>query len=725
MTLLQKLSNQQNNAIKNILNIIDDQYIEDFTKNKVLIHNSSGTNYYENLAREIFVQTIMSHYIKEGNMPYEKETYCENSKRADLTFKFGNSIAHCIEFKAVTSSMLKNTLTDKINEAKSQIETKYVNNNQTSAFATVVLMDVEKICENPKLLNNFLNFPHDFNTLSICEIINRYGIYIETYLYNPESNYRSKSSNYFPKLCFYKKETVVYDTINKCRVIDSLILPSNSGVNGVKNVRDIKDPYLSLSKQNQVISIFETVFNAFKDGRKDELYLNGQQKCFITVGSENSVQFENYQNEYCIISTNAALVDGQNSIDAVRTILDILENKKINDKSDKIAKAIKRKTQEILKQENFSFNINTEIDINKLVDFIKKDLYYGISILTAENEEKARQYAKNRNQSIQVSDNELKLAPLTHLVNMFNYYMQDKYNIFMMTPQRITMGLSEEQKQNSTDVLEHFSYNHALTSILAKSEKLTTGNNILKSVKSTISTSNKARYLSALKKIFITNQENFSIEMKLLKEEEAKIQKDIDLFENIILTLPEDSKNELEDKISNLKMDLEDCERNIIELKSMNENSDKHCNLEELEKHKNLHQLIKDISFHYNAYMKKNTAKAKVISSFVNKIENNKAYIFYMLVMKFKENFHQIKKDDILKIINQYVNRVCFIKKNYSSFNVTVYRTDTVDSFKQHSFPHNTVKNKFIYAGNACDYIFGLTDNLFEEDFSNKEKEVA
>lgn len=717
MTLLKKLIQDTSNPISKIINITNSTHIKDFTGNEILIHDTNNKiNYYENLSREIFIQTMMSHYVRESNMPYSKETLCENQKRADLTFKFANTIAHCIEFKVITSKMAKSTLNTKIEQAKEQIEGKYLRANNKTGFATVVLMDIERVCLNPELINLFLNYPHDLNNLDSDSVIEKFGLYIETYSYDSKNGHRGESSSYLPKICFYSKQEIGYDTINKCKVINSLILPSNSGVNGVKNVRDIKNPYINKAKAKQVISIFETILNAFTDGRKDELYLNGQQKCFITVGTANSIVYEDISKERCIVSTNAALVDGQNSIDSVRQILSVLEDK-IHDKGDKLTRAIKLRSQEIMRKSNGTFNINVEQDINNLIHFIKQELYYGISILTAENENKAFEYAKNRNQSIQVSDNELKLAPLTYYINMFNYYMQDEHNVIMTNPQRITTGLREQNIESSTNVLDHFAYYNAYKSIISEIEgsKLKTGNDILGSVKTRISTEQKHRYITALTKLF-TVQSDKSVE-DTIKERKCKIvdlQDNIDNIEDTLEYLPSEKRLKQESRIQEDYIKIDDENLEIEKLTKRLNSFEKNCNMDLLKTHKDLNGLILNISSVYDTYMVNNIDLHNVVSKFVNKIQNNKAYIFFRLIMKYKEEFNLITDDIIYKEVEQYAKRIFEVKTQYDSFNITVFRTDKKETFKQHSFQHNS-ESKVIRAGNACDYVFGLTDVLIEE----------
>lgn len=118
-------------------------------------------------------------------------------------------------------------------------------------------------------------------------------------------------------LVFHKKVANIKDAIK---------FPSSSSSYGIKNVRDIKDPEEDEKKKIFYFLFFKTAIKSFKKNDVSLINKRGKEKDFVYIKKETIINSYTYKDKsfFSLTTLNGAIVDGQNSIDCFRIIIDFI-----------------------------------------------------------------------------------------------------------------------------------------------------------------------------------------------------------------------------------------------------------------------------------------------------------------------------------------------------------------------------------------------------------------
>lgn len=321
--LLEKLSSPEH-PFYGLIKINDDmKSIESFNGVKREIYSDSKVNY-EALLRELIMQTI----LKDTKIFYNEEKVMENNYRTDISARNVSSLSvmHVVEFKQEKNSIEKESFLDSIGSAESQILNKYTSNMSKDAFSTTIIGDITELINNPNNLEQYFTYDKEYRKKKRVQLFKKLGIFVETKKIHNKL-FMEDSWSDLPKistLSTYKVNTPFGDNlIYKCKILEASKIPTVSNTFGIQNPREIKDINTYKAKNDLVLSIFNATIKAFPE--IDKFTILGQDKTIVYVANDTIVDNVPINTKSTIMNTiivslNAAIVDGQNSIDALNTI---------------------------------------------------------------------------------------------------------------------------------------------------------------------------------------------------------------------------------------------------------------------------------------------------------------------------------------------------------------------------------------------------------------------
>lgn len=354
----------------------------------------------ENVVRELIAQT----YLQNTKDRYATE-YSVDKNRADLVSIINNEIAVVIEVKQLNAnSVTESAFNRSVRDAFSQV-VMYTNKGQKEdLYASIVFVDLDKLIRDPSGFTLYHNKQQNHKFQSY-KTYNETGIHIETKRFNTQAGKFDEENTYhhFPAIVCIEKhiEPRFKTTQQKVKMRDAVKLPSaSSDAYGIKNVRDIKDHENYLEKKDLTLGILETSMRAYRNKNQSHIAASGKSKDLL-FSLEETIDFQIEHSDYSsiyLVMMNGAVIDGQNSLDSFRYIMDVTNDIMEN----KIVKAaFANKIQDKIKSELKSMG-----EIKMFLDFISNS-YVNISLDVAKTPEEARETSITKNKTMLVTKNEL------------------------------------------------------------------------------------------------------------------------------------------------------------------------------------------------------------------------------------------------------------------------------------------------------------------------------
>lgn len=445
--LLELISKNPEHAFHNVLKINSDYTkITTFCGKERVVY-TKDKSLLEVLGRQIFVDT----YLKDEKSYYLEEEQEEDGCRSDLLTKIFNTEQkqNVIEIKAISSNNISlPSFNTSIDDAFSQVKNKYLNSNG-DAFVSVVLLDVEKIVENPMRLEKFKTASEHNKRTGGCTLFKKHGVYIITKKYLKSlNNYEDTTWHDIPKHCIIEvnREEKMLDEFRVpqrvANIKDAILFPTASSSYGIKNVRDVKDPEEDEKKKDLLISIFKTCLKAFE--KKDYTLINkrGKEKDFVYIKNETFIHHHEFQQKsiYVLTTMNGAIVDGQNSIDCFKKIMEFLNVKISYDKTE--CPSYYKKLSEIVNQTR-SFS---ERDYKEFKTFVES-IEITIKPTPTESVEDAINIAINKNNTMPVTDDELEMSQNMNAIQIISNDLLLEQDLIIGYPKKSHFGVSELDKK--------------------------------------------------------------------------------------------------------------------------------------------------------------------------------------------------------------------------------------------------------------------------------------
>lgn len=416
---------------------------------------SGKRNCLEVLAREIFLNT----YLRDDKEYYAEETIDSelDSYRSDLVTKLHDTNTgkqNIIEFKEVNSDIKASEFHTYIDNAFSQVKNKYITKKDEDLFVSVVLMDVDKIVKSPINLEKFITMQDkekikDQLNKNNTTLFKKFGISIVTKKFVADKNdYSQQVWFHIPKHCLIEVNHAEYDLFDLpqkvANVKDAIKFPTSSSSYGIKNVRDIKDPVQSDQKKHLLIEIMTTAVESFRLNDPSLVNKYGKEKDFVFIKDESVIKKYKHKDTmyYSLTTMNGAIVDGQNSIDCFKIILEFFDN--ILNKEIKIMPKYYDKMEKILNKNN----IDSPEQRSKLKKFIE-DLKITIKTTETDSVKEAVNIAVNKNNTMPVTSNELVISRNSEQIYIIGNAILEKSNIILGYPKRQYFGVSDNMKESS------------------------------------------------------------------------------------------------------------------------------------------------------------------------------------------------------------------------------------------------------------------------------------
>lgn len=683
VNLLKYIKNDENHPFNFI------QFADNFTsiitfnniKRQVYTNKKS---YLEVLSREIFVNT----YLKDEKNYYIEEYTEAEGFRADLVTRLldqNPSKQNIIEFKVLDSNTPAASFQTEVESAFSQVKNKYITAQDGDLFVSIVVMDLQKIVESPNNLEKFMTLQDSEKHKTIFvknkanHLFKKYGISIITKKYNKNtSNYAGENWFHIPKHCKIEIDRNNLDSFNQAQIVaeiqDAIHFPTASSTYGIKNVRDIKDPEKEEEKKNLLLEIFNTTLEAYKN--KDASLINryGKEKDFVFIKEHSIIKNVNFKNvEYYSLTTmSGAIIDGQNSIDCFKLILDFVTDKltakvigmpKYYEKMDKLLHTVLG-------------SLNNG-DFAKLKAFIQR-MKITIRLTETDSEKEATKIAINKNNTMVVTQNELVVSKFGDCVQVISNEMLQEHNLLIGYPKKTNYGVSKKDKENNMIHCEELA---KITNVVLEINNEGFNASQLFSYKSKLVKKTATKPLEEFCKNFSediideSSDEVKQIEKKMLetKEEIKTAKTELACYQKMAQdALSETAQEEIENK---QKLYKEYEKQRSLALTS----SVRAKNLPMLA---NIHQtviLIKKVLKNINKYIPGDVLKKINIAKDYTMF----CYCFLLLLRKYKNhNFNKkvIKEADIEIVVTNFFNNYYNFVNNYPNINITGLNHTTADA---------------------------------------------
>lgn len=354
----------------------------------------------ENVVRELIAQT----YLANTKDRYITE-HAVDGNRADLVAKIKDEIAVVIEVKQLNASAMKEPAFNRaVRDAFNQVRMYTKEQKKEDLYASVVFVDIDKLINEPSGFTLYHNKQqsHKFQGF---RTYSETGIYIETKRFNTQISKfdEEKIYHHFPAIVCIEKHTEprFKTTQQKVKMRDAVRLPTaSSDAYGIKNVRDIKDHENYLEKKDLTQGILETSLKAYHNKNRTHIASSGKSKDLL-FSLEETIDFQIEHSDYSsiyLVMMNGAVIDGQNSLDSFRYIMDVTDSLVSGDSvKTAFGNKLKEKIQSDLK------NIS---EIKLFLDFVSNS-YVNISLDVAKTPEEARETSITKNKTMLVTKNEL------------------------------------------------------------------------------------------------------------------------------------------------------------------------------------------------------------------------------------------------------------------------------------------------------------------------------
>ena len=439
------------NPLREIIKFNEDKVSFTNFENKVKkIIGDDGRFFFEELAREVLMQTL----LKDEKKIYSTENYYNGLHRSDLIAKIDKDISSIIEVKE-TNEISPIQLNKLIDDSFNQIKNFYVNDTnefQRDCFVSVVVLNLEKITNDTDVVTKYFN-------LGILDrkdkqvVFSKYGIYIETRRYDNIN--KSFSINSWPNLARHgdfsiKDSAFSIGGLKKiyCEIQNAIKLPSSSTNSyGIKNVRNIKNPNVSAEKRDLILSIIKTSLEAFETQNPAIITNAGKDKDFLVSEDETIFYTQPYKDftHLTLCTLNGAIIDGQNSIDCFKWIIDTVE------------KIIKKEELKDFEQNIKTFFKFNESKLEKFLNFLKKtDI--SINIEQTPDSQSAIKRAISKNNTMKVTESELAISDIQIPIQILANEVLEKDNINIDFPKKEIFIPSKELKENKIDIVELVRY---------------------------------------------------------------------------------------------------------------------------------------------------------------------------------------------------------------------------------------------------------------------------
>lgn len=475
--LLEIIKNDKDHPFHNQVIISEDyKRIKTFNGRNVVIYGDK--TYLEALAREIIVNVL----IKDQKRFYKEEERNEQNNRIDLVSQclFDHQVQSMIEFKNMDCEQSTNQTDKMLEQAFDQMHSLYIKgqpHQNQDFYTTVIMTDIKKLVNNPLLLERFMTISNDKKLSHGIELFKEFGIYIETRKYNSiGSGFIDNSKKWYqiPKHCIFElspQKDVFGEKSKICKVKNAIYLPSSSSEFGIKNVRDIKDPEMFTPKRVLVKDILDTLIEAFNLKDKNLLANNGKEKDFVYIENETIIQIRNYEEEkkFAVVTLNGAIVDGQNSLDALKRIVHIVDCVLRNQTLDtKFEESIAYKVRES------GFN-NKEV-LEQFKQFILES-HVLIKTTTCRDVRKARDIAISKNNTMEVTKNELTMSENIEKIQYLSNQVLLKSDYIIGYPKKENFGISKKMLDKNMimadNVAQYFkNYRHIIKSVVLGTKEI-------------------------------------------------------------------------------------------------------------------------------------------------------------------------------------------------------------------------------------------------------------
>jgi hypothetical protein len=563
MSLIEQIQNENhpffNYIFKNKENFLKNKNaFRNFQGKDRVYHKANGAICKEEIARELIINTILKNEKHFFNIEESSE---EQGGRIDINVKVKGKRTGIYEFKNVENIGnygLKKTIQDAFIQAVN-----YIVDDQ-EIFVSCIITDIEVLFENPEKLTSYFNASVAKRSNPL-ECLQNYGIYIETRRYNYIKKECDENNAYYnlpTNSIFSLREK--YDGIDGnyqivSTIEDALYLPTKSlNSEGTKNIRDIKDPNISPEKSKLVLDIQDTIIQAYKNKTPYKITQSGKEKDFLYSKSGTIIINNDYDKSVILSTIDGAIIDGQNSIDGFRWIVDYLK-KMINDN-------IPTKTpigfEKNIERRFKDHNINTPHELKDILKFIL-NVDIGINTISAQNPEDACNIAISKNNSMQVTKSEMDISASIAPIQEISNFLWENYNINLYYPKKEVFFMSDEILSRTIEVQDLVKYADFTTSSIKE--------NLLKRIQG-LSNGVKNDHFSS----FIKNYT--SLELKD-NTDSNKILKEIRDLENTnnsfkgLASITEEIENIIldnDDKIKTLRNQLKNTKDKHYEIKNIN-----------------------------------------------------------------------------------------------------------------------------------------------------------
>lgn len=516
---------------------------------------TNGSICKEEIARELIINTILKNEKKFFNIEESSE---EQGGRIDINVKVKGHRTGIYEFKNVEdigSHKLKKVIQDAFTQALNYIvEPKEI-------FVSCIITNIETLYLNPEKLTSYFNASVTKRS-NYLSCINDYGIYIETRRYNYITKQFDDNNIYYnlpTNSIFYLREkddgisgnNQIVSTIE-----DALYLPTKSlNSEGTKNIRDIKDPNISLEKSKLVLDIQDTIIQAYKNRTPYKITQSGKEKDFLYSKSGTIIIKNKHDNDVIISTIDGAIIDGQNSIDGFRWIVDCL-NTMINMTPDRTLIGFEKNIAKRFTDRN----INTPHELGEILKFIL-NVEIGINTISAQNPEDACSIALSKNNSMQVTKSEMEISASIAPIQEVSNVLWENYDINLYYPKKEIFFMNKEILSRTIEVQDLVKYVDFTTSSIKE--------NLLKRIQGLSNGVKNDHFASFIKNYTHLRLNDNSDSNNILKDI-----RDLENLNNFLKTLTssEEIENKIidnDDKIKTLRNQLKNAKDKCYEIKNI------------------------------------------------------------------------------------------------------------------------------------------------------------
>jgi hypothetical protein len=695
-------SNKGNHPLKSKLKISKDfkSFESSFSSKKITVYSEKNT-YLEELGREIF--SYADFRLNSFKEQFEIEKSCSKSqKKCDLIQCFDEYLFSIAEFKEKQS--LKNDLNKEFDDIFSQMEHHYILPfTQTDfkkteiVFASGIIIDVEKIIYNPSLIDQYYNSidnvvksnpEKSLEKYGICILTKQYDILNNSYL--PEKTFNIAVTE---KFLFNKKMSSLDAAQNSLTTwtrpcIDAKKTITYSSSQGIGNVRERLSIFENKAKKELFFSIHNTLVKGWQKNNIYCLNKESEVKTFLLNKKETSIVsiLNNISNTETVFftSTDAALINGQQSTEIPATIVDLLKNRKTHINNKLLSQTIKELEKNLIDQNNIKKN--SPHDIEDFLSFIKKCSFnYVVSL--EENSIDVNDIAVHKNNTIPVDKEDNLFVKNAQRYKYISNQVAENSN-YLLTYPNCSSEFSKTKKTLKVknispifDLIKNGNKNENNVHCFSKGKspfKLNSNN--IKSLESLI----EIKDIKETKKL-----KSLTKEIDDLKKTIKNNNKDIKIFEIILKNNPQANDvsillEEVIEKIKENKFLKDRAEKKYNEEKEHNTKGYKwndQTYLKSIIKCLDLWFLIKECIYKKNFiktvnFMEKNNIEGIILSLLIKKYPDSK--------LKLLEKDFKILENDINNILNNIIE----IYLNYN-FQWTSINNGTEKKLKELIYTNN------------------------------------